>query len=777
MNKIALIMIARSSEADLLNQAILSAKHQVDGIFVLLNHKPGEAIDPRGPQVCDSHKVNWDITEWTGNFGEMRTKNLAMVPKDYNWVLWLDVDDTLELKDGVTLQSIVTNTPAKYSGILARYNYDYNAQGKLIEVLKLVRLFKNDGSISWDQNITIHETLVDNRSVAKCYSDEFWIEHHTTDQRRDASLLRNIELLEKQLSGETKFVDPRTLYYLGISHADAGNLGRAKELLETYLTVSGWDEERAEANCWLGRIAMNHNVPAQAKKYYSQALSETPHCIDAYIGLGAAEYTLKQYEKAIVWLELSLILKPSNTSITQTPFDNKYRPYMLLAQCNLELGGPKLEVALGWAKRAQEFAEDDASRVMIEQLEYLTGLNARIQRFAQVAQKLKNKPDTLEDLFKKLPDDVKTSPAVLGIMNQIRASKKWPKKSVVIYCGSGPLKGWTPNSLKEGIGGSEEAVIRISKHLKDLGYAVTVFAEPLAKDGVYDGVTYKNYWEISFKDRFDVFIAWRSPWVFDYPVQGRKKYLWLHDVMENSEFTKERLDNLDKVFLLSEYHREVYPSIPDDKVFLTGNGIDPDEFAALDGAVKRDPHRIIYTSSHVRGLEHLYSIWPSVKKRVPDASLWVYYGWQSYDNVNAGNPERTAWKEKMVQLANDLPDVHDAGRIGQDKIVEETFKSGVWAYPCPFQEIYCIAAVKAQAAGAFPVVSDFAALKEMVQFGEKLEMGDFDEEALKRYEDTLVDVLLDKDRQAAEREQMQQWARETKSWRKTAEGWHEQFQM
>ena len=781
MPKIALVMIARTAEYKELDACLASVKDQVDGIFVLFNHKKNEVPHKKYQTVVDKYNIDADLVEWTGNFGQMRNASLKRVPKEYDWVLWLDVDDTLELAEGVTLQSIVTNTPANYSGIMARYNYDYNKEGKLIEVLKLPRLFKNDGAITWNDKITIHEVPVDNRNVAKCYSDEFWVEHHTDDKRREASLIRNIDLLERQLDGEIEAIDPRTLYYLGISHADAGNYDRAWELLETYLTVSGWDEERAEANCWLGRICMKRNQPAQAKKYYAQALAETPNSIDAYIGLGSAEHNLRQYNKAIVWLELALVLKPPATSITQSPFDNKYRPYMLLSQCHLELGGPHIKTALGWAQKAHTFAEDDVSAKQVELIEHILKQQAKMEGFITQAKKLLPNKGLIEAMFKKLPDDVKTSPAVLGFMNQIRDSKKWPKQSVVIYCGSGPLKGWTPNSLKDGIGGSEEAVIRISKHLRDLGYKVTVYAEPLANDGNYDGVVYKNYWEISFKDKFDVFVSWRSPWVFDYPVQARKKYLWLHDVMEQAEFTPERLANLDKVMVLTKYHRSIFPNIPDDKIFMTGNGIDPEEFSNLDNlefgsqVVERDPHRIIYTSSHVRGLEHLYYIWPKVKKAVPDASLWVYYGWESYDNVNGGNPERIAWKEKMQHLASTLPDVHDEGRIGQDKIVIETFRAGVWAYPCPFPEVYCIAAVKAQAAGAFPVASNFAALDEVIQWGEKIDMQDFNEEVLDEYADKLIAILLDTARQDKERRQMMESTRLNKSWRSTAEGWVAEF--
>jgi glycosyltransferase involved in cell wall biosynthesis len=442
----------------------------------------------------------------------------------------------------------------------------------------------------------------------------------------------------------------------------------------------------------------------------------------------------------------------------------------------MELGGSRLEIALKWAQKANEIAGDELSANMIDQLKYLIQLGEQSTRFITLGRRMSKRPQEVEKLYEKLPEDVRKNPVVLGFMHSIRQPKKWPKKSVVIYCGSGPLKGWTPKSLETGIGGSEEAVIRVSKHLTDLGYKVTVFAEPLADDGVYDGVAYKNYWEISFKDKFDVFIAWRSPFIFDIDITARKKYLWIHDVMEKGEFTEERIARLDKVMLLSQYHRDLYPMIPDEKVMLTGNGIDPEDFEKLDNTIERDPHRIIYASSHVRGLENLYNMWPDIKAAVPDASLYVYYGWDSFDNVTAGNPERAAWKEKMVTLANELPDVHDEGRIGQDDIVRHTFASGIWAYPCfDFEEIYCITAVKAQAAGAYPVTTDKAALDENVQFGLKIPSDNYTERELELYKQELIRVLLNTSVQDKERGAMMRWARKEKGWKNTAQQWHEDF--
>jgi glycosyltransferase involved in cell wall biosynthesis len=453
-----------------------------------------------------------------------------------------------------------------------------------------------------------------------------------------------------------------------------------------------------------------------------------------------------------------------------------------LAECSLQKGGKHLETALAWAKKAYDLAKDNDSYRKYLLIKEVIAERDRVNQFiAEVKPYAKNitpkKRIIAERRFKKLPDDLKTNPAVLQLMNYIREPKIWPDKSIAIFCGNSVLKGWGPWSLASGIGGSEEAVIRISKHLQDLGYKVVVYAEPGSKDGVYDGIEWRNYWELNLKDKFDIFIAWRSPWFFDATFEARKKYLWLHDVMEVDEFTPERLANLDKVMVLGKYHRELFPNIPDDKILMTGNGIDPDTFEELDDTLERDPHRMIYTSSHTRGLEYMYDIWPDIKKAVPDATLDIYYGWESYTNVNRDNPERMAWKDKMIGLANTLDGVTDYGRIGQDQIVQETFKAGVWAYPCfLFEEVYCIAAVKAQAAGAFPVTTNKAALDENVAWGEKIDATDFSQQTLQTYKDKLIQILLDTKRQDKERKDMMQWARTNRSWRKTAEGWVQDFE-
>jgi glycosyltransferase involved in cell wall biosynthesis len=140
------------------------------------------------------------------------------------------------------------------------------------------------------------------------------------------------------------------------------------------------------------------------------------------------------------------------------------------------------------------------------------------------------------------------------------------------------------------------------------------------------------------------------------------------------------------------------------------------------------------------------------------------------------------WMDDMLAEAQQLDGVTDHGRIGQGEIVRKMFASGVWAYPCLWPEIYCITAVKVQAAGCVPVSTDFAAIDETVQFGSKIHGeplanggGDYSEAFLQEYKDKLIWWLQHPEEQEKVRPKMMDWARK-QSWQKVAEEWTNEFQ-
>ena len=785
----ALIVKGTDDEAVLLDKCLKNLKGHVDKVFLDINVPKGQKHSQKVLDVAKKHKADVQKTWWKGDFVGARNANFARIPEEYDFILWVDSDDTIENPE--KMKEVCAITPNNIDGIYIKYDYAHDEYDNVTVSHWVARIVRNNDSFAWkssftDSEVTVHETLNERRKVGKVMNDEFWVKHHADEDRRDRSLARNITILEQMLTKGDANPDPRILYYLATHYVDANRLLEAKELLEWYLKLSGWAEERSQAYVYLGMIYDAMQDIDKARGCYMRAVAESPNDPNPYVELGELEMRDRLWQKAVYWLEMAVAKKVDPMASVYRPMDSTYRAYKALSQAHANIGGKSLQKAQKWLTEALKLRPFDPelhdAQEVLDQVVEIRDLTKATNRLIK---KLKDDEETdkIVPFLDALPTKMQDNPLVTSARNYYREPKVWPKKSIVILAGWGPLGNWGPSGLEKGIGGSEEAIIRISRELVKQGYSVTVFGTPGEEAGLDGEVEYKHYWEFNSKDTFDIFISWRSPEQFDQKFNARKSYLWLHDVMDKEEFIDERLENLDRIIFVSQYHRDLYPFIPEDKCFVSGNGITPEDFEELDGKFERDPHRVIYMSSHVRGLQLIYEVWGDVKKEVPDAKLDIYYGWASYDSVNKSNPERMAWKEKMLQWEKELDGVTDHGKIGHKQIAEEIFKSGVWAYPCPFPEVYCITAVKAQAGGAVPVSSNFAALKETVKFGEILDMkaqnektpvGQWDKEELEKFKTALIKVLGDSEYQESVRPAMMTWAR-TQSWNNTAMGWDKEF--
>jgi tetratricopeptide (TPR) repeat protein len=779
--KIALAMIVKYSEAGLLKDCLESITDHVDNIFLYINYADSPKQAEEAVAVAKHFNADYTVQKWT-NFGDARNRSFAMVPKDYNFIIWLDTDDTVDNPE--KLHQVALATPKHVSGVYMAYDYQHDAFGNVTVQHYVARMIRNDGTFKWSDKI-LHESLEPVRHCGKAMNDEVRVIHHADMERRDASLVRNIEMLEKEMKGEGSTPDPRTLFYLGSAYIDAHCTDEAKMLLKRYLELSGWAEERAQAWVHLGNIFDSEDDVEEARGCYIHALAENPKDPNPLVELAKLEMLGGMWEKAIEWLDMALAKKNDPMTTVNFGTETKYRAYMYLSDCYMSQGGQSIEKALEYAEKALEMRPDDVTQNYYDQVQEVIAQRDMAKGVVLALRELEKQKAITQSLtlIDSLPKSLQDNPLILRYKKRHSKPKVWKKNSAVIFTGNSVIGEWGPDVLEQGVGGSEEAVIRLSRQLKQQGYEVWVYGNPGLKTGDYDGVQWRNYWELNLADEFDVFIGWRMPWFFDIKINARKKYLWLHDVMDKEEFTKERLDNLDKVIVLSKYHRTLFPMIPDEKIFLSANGIDPEDFEKTDGKFKRDPHSIVYMSSHVRGLQLLYHVWPDVLKEVPDAQLKIFYGWSSYDAVNKGNPERMAWKQKMIDWEAELDNVHDYGKISQAQIVEEIQKAGVWAYPCPFPEISCISAMKAQAGGAIPVSSNFAALEETVQWGTKLKMkelnpktpvGEWDDKELTAFKNALVSTLKDQDE--AERQKMMAWSRTNQSWAVVASQWIKEWE-
>jgi len=799
MAKIALAMILKDSEpTDMIMRCLYSVAPHVDGIFLTINGrtkketKKAIQLKKELDILCISRsypEVQFSYTKWEKDFAKVRNFNFGQVPSEYDFIIWLDADDIL--RGGENLHDLADECLQKgFSAVFFNYLYrvDLDENMKIRQVLiehLRERLIRNDNSYMWIS--PIHETLIEQRETVKTDSGLCDVVHLSSDKRADAAIHRNIEILEKQLEDQGDRKDPRTLYYLAKAYFDLREDEywlKAEDYIKKYLhgseenTPSGWAEERAQAWEYLAEIYRDWGLYNKAIKAVSNALIEDPKFPNFYIDMAMIYMYMHDWRKAKHWALLAQQVPYPKTTLVTNPRDMQVRTIEVLL--NVAINTNDIDGAWAMASKSAEiFPNDD---VILDRFKHLT----EIKRQNEVAHEIidlaryldeRGQTDKLVSLVGSIPREIEEEPVMISLRRDFTPARTWEEDEVAIMCGRGFEK-WSPKNLGTGIGGSEEAVIYMAKELSSLGWRVTVFGDPQEDAGMHEGVRYVPHYKLNPKDEFNILIGWRSVSFFDHDWHAKKTYLWLHDIQNPNEYTPERLDSITRIFALSEWQRNNMPNVPDDKFLVTGNGIDLDSFRQLDKSpIKRNTKRCIYTSSYDRGLEHLLKLWPEVKKEVPEAELHVFYGWKLFESFYANNPERMAWKERIDELMKQ-DGVYHHGRVGQLEVLEETYKSGIWAYPTHFGEISCITAMKCQAAGAIPVVCDYAALKETVQFGKKVNVDEEDiyvKDTQDKYTKELVAALKDTEWQNSIRKEMMAWARARFSWGSVAEQWDKEF--
>lgn len=699
---LSLCLITSVGDLEKSKSLIESMKPFVDEVCLTITKNPGDSTEYTTP-----NDVKISYFDWIDDFAAARNFNFSQATSD--WILWLDADDTL--RNPQNLKNLIASAEEKkVSHIFVNYEYDFDENGNCIDSHLKANLLKNDGHFEWKG--AIHEDPIMIRNAKVSQTEDIVRVHNTNAERIQTSAERNLRIL---LSESEKNPDePRNWFYLGRTYVALGENQKAIEVLEKYLGISGWDDERYEATLLIGQCLFMDGQIDEAIEIYNNAVLEKETYPDAYIQKGMAYLKKEEWEKAFYNFKTALTQKTPEGSTYYNPMRYSRDVYVGMAIALMNMG--KLDEAKVTIHKAAKV--DKKNSQVLSTLSLINQLwqkNDLARKYFEIARYLKEE-GKVQKLLKAVPTELSDNPLLLGLHNTFFPSITWPKKSIVVYCGA-TVEAWTPDSLEGGIGGSETAVIELTKRLAKMGWDVTVFNEcEVPPEGkMFDGVMYKNYWQFSPQDTFDVLWVWRLPEMFEYDIDARMKILDLHDTMVPADLTKERVEKIDKIFVKTNYHRSLFPSVPDDKFVIVGNGIDLARFDIK--GVERDKNRFAYTSTPNRGLDILLEfMWPKIKAALPDAELHVYYGWNTFYKLEKNNPERMAWMKK-VQALMEQPGVINHGRVGQKDLAEDLLKTSYWLYPTYFPEIDCITAKEMQAAGVIPITSGFAALAETQQSG------------------------------------------------------------
>lgn len=398
-------------------------------------------------------------------------------------------------------------------------------------------------------------------------------------------------------------------------------------------------------------------------------------------------------------------------------------------------------------------------------------------------------PWTVVDNFRKAGFWVKNSYALLCEMQDVAeqgnvcveayAETPFKKsgKDIVIFAGNG-VEDWTPNSVaKTGIGGSELAIIEMSKRLVQNGHKVRVYNSCGKNgEGIYDGVEY--YQTEKYQDlNCDTLIVSRQAEALHdkYNIKSKMKIIWTHDIFVLSA-NNALLLKADRILALSKWHRDYlisYHDLPDQQVIVTRNGIDLERFKNKN--IERNKFKVVYSSSPDRGLPVLLDVWPKIKKQVPEAELHIFYGFKNWEAGAINDPDQ---KDLIAHLKQKLKDMEPLGvkfidRVSQERLAEEFLSAGVWAYPTWFSETSCITAMEAQAAGLRIITSPIAALTETISSAAFVpEIWTSPEYQDKFVEETVRALTIPNQ---SDRMEAQNYAFQTFNWDTLAEEWDRMF--
>ena len=715
---IALALITRDKKEDvkLLRRLLDNIEGYVDGIFITAADKTFEG---HVKKICAEYKAHYSEFKWINDFSAARNFNFKQVPKEYEYIMWSDVDDMWR-----GLENLPVVLKENKDAYAFWYLYDFDDDKQPVVAHKKTMIVRNDGSFEWEGRI--HEDITANRDVSIGFSTDMDRMHFTNEERIEEARDRNEKIAKEAYEADKN--DPRNHFNYGNALIGSGKANKALGIFNEFLKTSESDSEKYLIRQKLSSIYYDKGMKEDAVRELQTCIGMQPSWPDAYLSLGQFFFDMGNLDQSERYLLYGLALKPVyNSMIVFNPRDYDYNPMNLLAKVYFRKSRP--DKALPLLRGCLEInPRNERMQTLVKEMDKEVKELQKILGVIEELKKIEDK-DKLKAKIDSLPIKQRSHPGVCAIYNQNFYKTECSDKDFVIYCGFTEHE-WNPELFRtKGFGGSEEAIIHLSQHLAKNGYNVEVYANIGSKRVQEGNVLWKPFWEFNIKDATNHMLLWRSPKMCDYDLNAKNIYVDVHDVISPGEFTESRLKKIKKIFVKTKFHKSLFPNVPDEKFAVIPNGINTSDFKPAE----KYPNLIINTSSPDRSMEAAAEIFKRVKKEVPEASFQWAYGWDVFDSAHAGDQKMMKWKNDLVQKMDEAG-VEQLGKIPQHEIANLYAEAHIMLYPTEFAEIDCISVKKAQLAGCLVVSTDFGALDESVQHGIKIHSSKTGEDWCKPYQ-------------------------------------------
>lgn len=282
---------------------------------------------------------------------------------------------------------------------------------------------------------------------------------------------------------------------------------------------------------------------------------------------------------------------------------------------------------------------------------------------------------------------------------------------------SPPFDGASLHRVGQNVGGSEEAVICLSRALAARGVEVDVFTSNRdSKIEKIDGVFYSSS-NIAVHVNIPT-VIFRSPkqaaeWQRVDP--HRKVISWLMDPAY-ADVNHAELAVPGTTVVLTQAHAEMLGT---PAATIIHNGLDLSELPPLSeqNDLGRHPEWVMWATSPDRGLVHLLRMWPRVLTAVPKAQLHIFYGIeQCYARAKQDGSYDVQYGITECQrlLESNMPGVFYHGSTPRTEFIAQHVRCGTFAYTNDnFNETFSMSMVRAIACGMNPVFVAAGSLPEV----------------------------------------------------------------
>jgi tetratricopeptide (TPR) repeat protein len=582
-------IVKDNTELEMLKRSVSSIVDYVDTINITANGKKTGKIR----KWCEDNGHQYSYYKWDDNFSNARNYNFKQAPSDTDYLFWMDADDYLvgaEYLPEIARLSKESNKEVVFLTYwyAAKYSDEPSPESLVeIDIEHMRERLIKPGAIVWKGRL--HET-----PIPVTGSREAFVKFPYEKNKRPIAILhlkdfkdfqdsvpRNKKLLELQLQDEKQTErgpDPRTLLYLMKIYSDSNDLADHKKSItygEQYLEKSGWGEERAvcynlmaKSKFWLGE----HQ---EIVDLLLQAIKEYPHFPLYYLRLAEAYYNLKKHREAKHWLKLGLSIEIDNKSLGVINMNEmKLLAADLSARVAFEVD-KDTKSALEFAKVAYEQWPSKRNEDRYNHILDYHSLNQACKNFHELIKYYEDVGETklIPKIIQDQPLAIKKQPFAIKYLQKYTPPKVWGSKEICYFASLGGkhFEEWGPSSLDTGIGGSETAVIKLSKYWVSKGYQVTVYGDPGSEMGKHDGVIYLPHYMFNMNDYFNIFIQWRSSFLAD-KIKAKTFLVDMHDLYNPVDLVESE-PYVDKFMFKSEYHAGITSAIETDNYEVIGNGI------------------------------------------------------------------------------------------------------------------------------------------------------------------------------------------------------------